>query len=168
METGAPLPPIPPYIYQRMEGSYRDKPKIYNAEQIEPVNLFTNYSRDRSLFLVRDERAPKGVRPFSLREVANLAGFPPWYQFIGPVGETYDMVVDCVMPLMAQAIGAAVNNYFAAIPELAEVPGSLGYREVRSDRQKAAEIAEALTIACSPEPADWKEFPSNAAQLGLW
>ncbi len=86
LEMEAPLPPIPPYIYTRLDGkTYRDRPRIYDPEQTDPVNLFTNYGRDRSLFLVRDERAPRKVRPFTLREVANLAGFPSSYQFVGPL-----------------------------------------------------------------------------------
>jgi C-5 cytosine-specific DNA methylase len=162
------LPPIPEYIYTRLQGSYRDRPRIYDADQTEPVALFTNYGRDRSLFLVRDERAPQGVRPFSLREVANLAGFPSSFQFIGPVGETYDMVVDCVMPSMAQAIGTAVNDYFAAISQLAETPRSLGHREVQSARQREMEMAEALTIDREPEGVDVQNWPSDVQQAGLW
>ncbi len=169
LELNAPLPNIPPYIYTRLEGnSYRDKPRIYDPEQVEPVNLFTNYGRDRSLFLVRDERAPRKVRPFSLREVANLHGFPAAYQFIGPMNETIDMVVDSVMPFMAQTIGLAVNDYFAAIPCFAEPPCSLGYREVLSPRSKRQQMEEALAIVHEPDQVDWENWPRGAQQMQLW
>jgi DNA (cytosine-5)-methyltransferase 1 len=169
LEVDAPLPSIPPYIYTRLEGgSYRDRPKIYDPAQVEPVNLFTNYGRDRSLFLVRDERAPKKVRPFSVREVANLHGFPASYRFLGPLNECYDMVVDSVMPLMARAIGLAVNDHFAAIPHLVDPPSSLGYREVLSPRQRRQQMEEALTILHEPDQVDWQNWPKHAQQMPLW
>jgi DNA (cytosine-5)-methyltransferase 1 len=167
LEQDKPLPPIPPYIYTRLEGKrYRDLPKIYDPAQVEPVNLFTNYGRDRSLFLVRDERAPKKVRPFTVREVANLHGFPASYRFLGPLNESYDMVVDSVMPLMARAIGLAVNDYLATLSTLAEPPTSLGYREIHAPRQKRHQIEEALALV--REPVDWEHWPKDAKQLALW
>ena len=124
--------------------------------------------RDRSLFLVRDERAPKHVRPFTVREVANLHGFPESYQFLGPLNETYDMVIDSVMPLMARAIGLALHDYFAAIDELAEQPQSLGYREVLSARQKREQMEEALAVLREPAQGYWEHWPHDAQQMALW
>lgn len=167
LETDAPLPPIPSYIYTRLEGkTYRDRPRIYDPDQITPVNLFTNYGRDRSLFLVRDERAPRQVRPFTVREVANLHGFPSAYQFLGPLNERYDMVIDSVMPLMARAIGLAATDYFAAISHLAEPPRSLGYREVLSLRERRQQVEEALHIV--QERSKRQPWPKDAQQLALW
>ncbi|HEU5374136.1 MAG TPA: DNA cytosine methyltransferase [Ktedonobacteraceae bacterium] len=169
LDMEAPLPDIPPYIYTRLEGkTYRDRPRIYDPAQTEPVNLFTNYGRDRSLFLVRDERAPRKVRPFTVREVGNLHGFPPDYQFIGPLGERYDMAVDSVMPFMARAIGLALDDYLAFIPQLAEPPQSLGYREVLSPRQKRQQMEEAMAILQEPAQPDWEESSKHALQLQLW
>jgi hypothetical protein len=168
LEMHAALPPIPPYVYTRLEGAYRDRARIYDPAQVEAVNLFTNYGRDRSLFLVRDERAPRKVRPFSVREVANLHGFPPTYQFLGPLNETYDMVIDSVMPLMARAIGLALNDYLAALTALAEPPRSLGYREVLSPRQKRQQMEDALAILRQPDQSDWKTWPKDVHQPHLW
>lgn len=126
LETSAPVPAIPNYVYNRLDGAYRDPPTVYHPDRREPVNLFTNLKRDRSLFLVQDERCPRGVRPFSVREVASLHGFEKEYQFLGPLGECYDMVVDSVMPPVAHAIGLAANDYFASLSRLAEVPHALG------------------------------------------
>jgi DNA (cytosine-5)-methyltransferase 1 len=169
LEMDAPMPTIPNYIYTRLDGTpsasgkiYRDRPKIYDPDQYEAVNLFTNYRRDRSLFLVRDQRAPRGVRPFSVREVANLHGFPKSYQFVGPLGESLDMVVDSVMPLMAYALGKATCAYFEAIASLAEVPQPLGYRELPSSRKRQEQLEEALRILHEPLPI------GDAEQLALW
>ena len=168
LEMDGPVPDIPPYVYTRMEGGrYRDRSRIYDPEQEEPVNLFTNIGRDRSLFLVRDARCPRGVRPFDVREVANLHGFPRGatpYQFCGPLGERYDMVVDSVMPLMAYVLGQAANAYFAAIPALADPPKPLGYREVPSQRKQ--QLAEAQAIVSEGE-VPWDRFGSAQPTL-LW
>jgi DNA (cytosine-5)-methyltransferase 1 len=168
LELDAPVPPIPPYIYTRLRGdTYRDRPKVYDPEQDEPVNLFTNIGRDRSLFLVRDERCPRGVRPFQVREVANLHGFPRQphpYQFAGPLGARFDMVVDSVMPLMAYVLGQAANDYFAAIPSLADPPSPLGCREVPSLRQQQLEEARSIL---ADEGDSWDDLCA-AEQLALW
>jgi DNA (cytosine-5)-methyltransferase 1 len=169
LEMDAPIPTIPNYVYTRLDGTpsasgkiYRDRPKIYDPNQREAVNLFTNYRRDRSLFLVRDQRAPRGIRPFSVREVANLHGFPKAYQFVGPLGESLDMVVDSVMPPMAYALAQAVRRYFEAIPQLAEVPQPLGHREIPSACQQQEQLKEALQILHEPLPI------GDAQQLALW
>lgn len=168
LEMDAPLPPIPPYIYTRLEGkAYRDRPRIYDPAQVEPVNLFTNYGRDRSLFLVQDERAPRKVRPFTVREVANLHGFPPLYPFLGPLNESYDMVVDSVMPPMAHAIGLAVNDYFAAISRLADIPQSLGCSDGPSLHAQLNE-ARAILRSSSPQPDFQDFFRKDVLQLQLW
>jgi DNA (cytosine-5)-methyltransferase 1 len=164
LEGAIPSPVIPPYIYRRLDGGYRDRPIIYHPERTAPVNLFTNYGRDRSLFLVTDPRCPRGVRPFHVREVANLHGFAPSYQFLGPLGACYDMVIDSVMPPMAHAIGQAANDYFRAIPRLAEIPRALGFRSVLSQRSCEAELEEARHVLQAPEPLD----PQTTRQLALW
>ncbi|SRR5579875_8489 len=154
----------PAYVYSRLDGAYRDRPLIYHPDHQAPVNLFTNYRRDRSLFLVEDARYPRGVRPFTVREVANLHGFDPSYQFLGSLGEVYDMVVDSVMPPVARAIGLAANDYFQAIDRLADVPHALGYREVPSAHRQQAEVDEALSIVQEPEPVN----PHLIQQPALW
>ena len=58
LEQDEPLASIPGYVYTRLDGGYRDLPKIYDPQQEQPVNLFTNYRRDRSLFLVKDATRP--------------------------------------------------------------------------------------------------------------
>ncbi|WP_201365821.1 DNA cytosine methyltransferase [Dictyobacter formicarum] len=162
LEKDEPLH-IPQYVYKRLDGEYRDPPKIYDPQQEEPVNLFANYGRDRSLFLVRDRWAPRGVRPFSVRECANLHRFPRDYRFVGPLGESYDMVIDSVMPAMAYALGHAARRYFMAIRRLATVPQPHGYREIADPRRREEEMGEALRILHEPDP-----LPKDLQQLVLW
>jgi hypothetical protein len=83
-----------------------------------------------------------------------------------PLNESYDMVVDSVMPLIARAIGLAVNDYLATLSALAEPPTSLGYREIHAPWQKRHQIEEALTLV--REPVDWEHWPKDAKQLALW
>jgi DNA (cytosine-5)-methyltransferase 1 len=167
LEMDTPIPTIPPYVYTRLDGTpsasgkiYRDRPRVYHPDQQESVNLFTNADRDKSLFLVHDERAPRGVRPFHAREVANLHGFPRSYQFAGSERQTMGMIVDSVMPLMAYALAGATRAYFEAIPRLADVPKPLGHREIPSTRQR--QLDDALHILREPDPI------GDVEQMALW
>jgi C-5 cytosine-specific DNA methylase len=137
-------------------------PRVYDPDQQDPVNLFTNADRDKSLFLVRDPRAPRGVRPFHVREVANLHGFPRSYQLVGSERQTMGMIVDSVMPLMAYALARATHSYFKAIPHLAEVPRPLGHREIFSVLERQRQLEEALSIMQEPVPI------GDVEQLALW
>jgi DNA (cytosine-5)-methyltransferase 1 len=121
---------IPPYILKRIAGGYRDNAIIYDPDQRTPVNLFANYKRDRSNYLIRDSLHPAGVRPFSVREVARLHGFPEDFQFFGNVGSQYGQIIDSVMVPVACAIGLALDDYFSSISELVEQPKPHGHRIV--------------------------------------
>ncbi len=132
-----------PYYLSRMgigERTYRDRAKIYAPDRVEPVPFFNGYGHDRSTYLVRDERAPFGARPFSPREFARLHGFIGWpdresdYLFAGEYGSRYQQIADSVMPPMAYAIGRAVVEYFAATAKLKQPQPHLGYREVSSPK----------------------------------
>ena len=125
-----PLKNVPEYVYKRLDGDYRDRPNIYRSDQTEPINLTTNYKRDRSNHLVYDDRYPRGVRPFAVKELARLHGFPDSYQFWGNLGERYAQVIDCVMPSVAKALGLAIRGYFEAIGELAVPLRPLGYHKL--------------------------------------
>jgi site-specific DNA-cytosine methylase len=169
LEMDVPIPTIPTYVYTRLDGTpsasgktYRDRPRVYDPDQREAVNLFTNADRDKSLFLVRDERAPRGVRPFHVREVANLHGFPKPYRLVGSERQTMGMIVDSVMPLMAYALGKATMSYFEAISHLAEVPRPLGHREILSERERQRQLEEALEIMQEPVPI------GDVEQMTLW
>jgi DNA (cytosine-5)-methyltransferase 1 len=171
LEWDAPLPEIPPYIAARLQGKYRDLPRIYEPDRREPVNLFTNYGRDRSLFLVRDERAPLGVRPFTVREVANLQTFPTAYEFIGPFNERMDMIVDCVLPSVAYTLGMAASDYFAAVPALADPPRHLGYHEItprRSEQPRPRSDGESTGSVLLPLVETLEESDRSACQAALW
>ncbi|MBO0783442.1 MAG: DNA cytosine methyltransferase, partial [Ktedonobacteraceae bacterium] len=122
--------PVAPYILRRLAGHYRDGAIVYHPEQASPVNLFTNYKRDRSNFLVQDMAVPAGVRPFSVREVARLHGFPESFQWRGSINSQYAQIIDSVMVPVAHAIGLALHDYFSAIPAMAPQPKPHGHRLV--------------------------------------
>jgi len=119
-----------PYILKRLNGEYQRLPNVYERDRTEPLPLTTNYKRDRSNHLVRDERFPGGVRPFAVEELARLHGYPEGYHFAGGINERYGQVIDSVMPPVAKAIGLALQAYFEAIPELGVQPKPLGHTQV--------------------------------------
>lgn len=135
-DTSIEGPEMRPYIEKRLHGGYRDLPKLYYPEQETPVNLPTNYKRDRGVALVADTRYACGFRPFSVRELARLHGFPDSHRFEGPMGSQYGQVLDAVMPPVAYALGTLVNQYFDAVQDILPQPKSLGYRYVQTERNK--------------------------------
>ncbi|HEU5374801.1 MAG TPA: hypothetical protein VFV38_05140 [Ktedonobacteraceae bacterium] len=78
------------------------------------------------------------------------------------------MLIDCVMPCMARAIGLALDDSLAFIPQQAEPPQSLGYREVLSPRPKRQQMEEAMALLQEPAQPDWEERSTHALQLQLW
>ncbi|HEU5383304.1 MAG TPA: DNA cytosine methyltransferase, partial [Ktedonobacteraceae bacterium] len=74
---------ITPYIRTRVQGGYQRPAHLYDPTQQTPINLPTNYGRDRSVAMVKDPTSPSGYRPFSHRELARLHGFPDTHQFCG-------------------------------------------------------------------------------------
>lgn len=121
---------VTPYIRTRVRGGYKRPGNLYDPEQHTPVNLPTNYGRDRSVAMVKDEASPYGYRPFSHRELARLHGFPDSHQFCGGKNARFTQIVDAVMPPVAYAFFWLLNHYFASIDELLPQPKSLGYRFV--------------------------------------
>ncbi len=150
--------PLLPYIVNRINGAYRDPAYIYDPQQTTPVPLFANYKRDRSNYLVKDISHDAGVRPFSVSEVARLHGFPEGFQFKGSLTSQYAQIIDAVMPPMAEALGLALNDYFAAIPSLATQPKAKGHRQVISARNKPAVVIPQVPL---PDP-------SQVEQISLW
>ncbi len=120
---------VAPYILKRLAGAYRDRAIVYHPDQQSPVNLFANYKRDRSNFLIQDDSVEAGARPFTVREVARLHGFPDAFTFCGSLNSQYAQIIDAVMPPMAEMLGQAMNGYFDAIESLASQPKALGYHK---------------------------------------
>src|SRR5882724_741947 len=98
LESPLATPGLAPYILKRLDGGYRDPAIIYDPQQCTPVNLFANYKRDRSNYLIKDPSVEEGVRPFTVREVARLHGFPDTFDFHGGLNSQYAQIIDAVMP----------------------------------------------------------------------
>jgi DNA (cytosine-5)-methyltransferase 1 len=102
---------IPDYVYNRLSGGYRDKPIVIDPDGQAPTCL-AHYAKDKSTRLVRDNRYPHGVRPFSLREWARLQGFPDDYEFTGSDRHSFSAIGDAVPVPLARWVGSQIVRYF--------------------------------------------------------
>lgn len=104
---------IPAFIYNRLNGGYRDKPIICDPERgdIAPTCL-AHYAKDKSTRLVRDRRFPMGVRPFTVREYARLQGVPDTFQFPVCESKAYRMIGNGVSVPVGEWLGREINRYF--------------------------------------------------------
>jgi len=101
---------IPQYVYNRINGKYRDNPIISdpNANDLAPTCV-AHYSKDVSTRLVKDG---KRIRPYTTREYARLQGFPDWFKFAGGNSNIYRQIGNAVPIPMAQWIGEQAKRYF--------------------------------------------------------
>lgn len=104
---------LPKAIKTRMEGGYRDLPIVSDPDNgdIAPTCV-AHYAKDKSTRLVKDERFPLGVRPYSVREYARLQGVPDWFEF--PVSDTaaYRQIGNGVSVPVGRWIGNEIKRYF--------------------------------------------------------
>jgi DNA (cytosine-5)-methyltransferase 1 len=104
---------IPDYVYKRINGEYRDRPIVSDPARgdIAPTCV-AHYSKDLSTRLVRDDRYPCGVRPYSVREYARLQGVPDSFRFIGGDRKAYQMIGNGVSVPAGEWIGTELMRYF--------------------------------------------------------
>lgn len=104
---------IPPYVYKRLRGSYRDMPIISDPARgdVAPTCV-AHYGKDRSTRLVKDRRFRGGVRPYSVREYARLQGVPDWFEFCGSNSSAYTQIGNGIPVDMARWIGRNLVRYF--------------------------------------------------------
>lgn len=122
-------------IGTRVSGGYQRPASLYHPDQTEPINLPTNYKRDRTVSLVADPTSPYGYRPWSHRELARLHTFPDEYVFFGGKCAQFRQIMDTVMPAVAYAFGCLLDAYFEAIDGLAPRQKAKGHRVVNPGRQ---------------------------------
>lgn len=105
---------IPPSVYSRLDGKYRDKPIISNPEDINSIapTCVAHYSKDKSTRLIADKKFPRGVRPYTVREYARLQGFPDSFQFEGTENEQYKQIGNAVAVPVGRWIGQELMRYF--------------------------------------------------------
>jgi DNA (cytosine-5)-methyltransferase 1 len=104
---------IPPYVFRRLRGQYRDKPIISDpvAGDIAPTCV-AHYAKDLSTRLVRDARFPHGVRPYTVREYARLQGVPDWFEFCGTPQDAYRQIGNGVSVPVGRWVGGELVRYF--------------------------------------------------------
>lgn len=109
----SPSVEIPDYVYKRLDGAYRDQPIISDPARgdIAPTCV-AHYAKDLSTRLVRDDRFPRGVRPYSVREYARLQGVPDSFQFVGGDRAAYKMIGNGVSVPVGEWIGRELLRYF--------------------------------------------------------
>jgi len=100
-------------IYNRMSGVYRDKPIISDPanNDIAPTCV-AHYAKDRSTRLVKDNRSPLGVRPYTVREYARLMGVPDSFNFAGTENEQIKQIGNGVAVPVGQWVAKEVKRYF--------------------------------------------------------
>jgi DNA (cytosine-5)-methyltransferase 1 len=108
-----PTPHIPDYVGRRLAGKYRDRPIISDPERgdIAPTCV-AHYAKDLSTRLVADERFPRGVRPYTVREYARLQGVPDTFTFAGSANDAYRMIGNGVSVPVGKWIGSEITRYF--------------------------------------------------------
>lgn len=104
---------IPDYVYRRLDGGYRDRPIICDPKRgdIAPTCV-AHYSKDVSTRLVKDDKYPRGVRPFTVREYARLQGLPDSYKFNCSNQQAYKMIGNGVSVPVGEWIGHELCRYF--------------------------------------------------------
>lgn len=101
---------IPQYVYNRINGKYRDKQIISDPDldDLSPTCV-AHYAKDKGTRLVKDG---KRIRPYTVREYARLQGFPDWFQFCGTSNDAYRQIGNAVAVPMGRWIGKQIVKYF--------------------------------------------------------
>lgn len=104
---------IPKSVLNRMNGHYRDKPIISDPDNndIAPTCV-AHYSKDKSTRLVKDNRFPMNVRPYTVREYARLQGVPDWFEFNCTDTAAYKIIGNGVSVPVGQWLGNELIRYF--------------------------------------------------------
>lgn len=103
----------PKAIRARMSGAYRDLPIISDPAKgdIAPTCV-AHYRKDKSTRLVRDDRFPLGVRPYSVREYARLQGVPDWFEFNCSDTEAYRIIGNGVPVVWGEWLALEIRRYY--------------------------------------------------------
>lgn len=104
---------MPDYVLSRINGKYRDKPIIVDPEVRNAIapTCVAHYSKDLSTRLLKDKKAPHGLRPFTIREYARLQGFPDDFNFPDE-RVSYKMIGNAVPVDMSRWIAKQAIKYF--------------------------------------------------------
>lgn len=105
---------IPQYVYDRLNGKYRDQPIISDPARGDMApTCVAHYAKDRSTRLVKDKRFRRGVRPYTVREYARLQGVPDGFEFVGGDSKAFRMIGNGVSVPVGRWVGRELGRYFA-------------------------------------------------------
>ena len=101
---------IPQYVYNRINGKYRDKPIVSDPDNDDLApTCVAHYAKDKGTRLIKDG---KRIRPYTVREYARLQGFPYWFEFCGTDNDAYRQIGNAVAVPMGRWIGKQIVKYF--------------------------------------------------------
>lgn len=101
---------IPQYVYNRINGKYRDKPIVSDPDNDDLApTCVAHYAKDKGTRLIKDG---KRIRPYTVREYARLQGFPDWFEFCGTDNDAYRQIGNAVAVPMGHWIGKQIVKYF--------------------------------------------------------
>jgi len=101
---------IPQYVYNRINGKYRDKPIVSDPDNDDLApTCVAHYAKDKGTRLIKDG---KRIRPYTVREYARLQGFPDWFEFCGTDNDAYRQIGNAVAVPMGRWIGKQIVKYF--------------------------------------------------------
>lgn len=101
---------IPQYVYNRINGKYRDKPIISDPDNDDLApTCVAHYAKDKGTRLIKDG---KRIIPYTVREYARLQGFPDWFEFCGTDNDAYRQIGNAVAVPMGRWIGKQIVKYF--------------------------------------------------------
>ena len=101
---------IPQYVYNRINGKYRDKPIISDPDNDDLApTCIAHYAKDKGTRLIKDGQR---IRPYTVKEYARLQGFPDWFEFCGTDNDAYRQIGNAVAVPMGRWIGKQIVKYF--------------------------------------------------------
>lgn len=101
---------MPDYVYNRLNGKYRDLPIISDPEKgdIAPTCV-AHYAKDLSTRMVK---VGKSVRPWSVKEYSRLQGVPDSFEFCGGDRAAYKQIGNGIPVPLARWMGEQMMRYF--------------------------------------------------------
>lgn len=97
---------IPNYIHKRINGGYRDRPSIKEiGEDVIGNTCIAHYAKDQGTTMV--EREDGTLTPYSIREYANLQGFPADF-VLSDKKHAYRGIGNAVSVPVAEAVATAI------------------------------------------------------------
>lgn len=100
-------------LYEEKIGSKSPIHRYHVLEPNEPsTTIIAHLHKDGNRFIHYD---PQQQRTITVREAARLQSFADDFDFVGSQGNAYEMIGNAVPPLLAKALGCAINDLIKEI-----------------------------------------------------